>query len=241
MLVRHAEAVAPSDPHHEENDRPLTDAGRRDAERLAGALAAEAADAIYSSPYPRAVQTVEPFARRVGTEISLVGAPAAGVDGLRVRARGRGIVRRGPAASHRGAGDAPRAPHRLADRGGQPRQPDRTGAPRDRPRPGRLRVLGRHAHAGGLSAPRRRHGLRARTRRLRSRPPASRRRSGAAHGRPSAPPPPSAAPRTTAAALCWRASWPPPPPAWPWAPMPGRSRSRRASSRCRNGSAATIP
>ena len=72
MLVRHAEAVAPSDPRYEENDRPLTDAGRRDAERLAGELAAEAADAIYSSPYPRAVQTVEPFARRVGSEISLV-------------------------------------------------------------------------------------------------------------------------------------------------------------------------
>ena len=35
-------------------------------------LAAEAVAAIYSSPYPRAVQTVEPLARRLGTEISLV-------------------------------------------------------------------------------------------------------------------------------------------------------------------------
>ena len=67
MLVRHAEAVAPSDPRYEENDRPLADGGRREAaERLADELAAEAVAAIYSSPYPRAVQTVEPLARRMG-------------------------------------------------------------------------------------------------------------------------------------------------------------------------------
>ena len=72
VLVRHAEPVAPSDPRYEENDRPLTDAGRRDAERLADRLAADTVDAVYSSPYPRAVQTVEPLARRVGSEINLV-------------------------------------------------------------------------------------------------------------------------------------------------------------------------
>jgi len=72
VLVRHAEAVAPSDPRYEENDRPLTEAGRRDAERLADRLADETVAAIYSSPYPRAVQTVEPLARRLGTEVTLV-------------------------------------------------------------------------------------------------------------------------------------------------------------------------
>jgi broad specificity phosphatase PhoE len=72
VLVRHAEAVAPSDPRYEENDRPLTGAGRREAERLADELADEAVAAVYSSPYPRAVQTVEPLARRLGLEISLV-------------------------------------------------------------------------------------------------------------------------------------------------------------------------
>jgi 2,3-bisphosphoglycerate-dependent phosphoglycerate mutase len=72
VLVRHAEAVAASDPRYEENDRPLSDAGRRAAERLADELATEAVDAIYSSPYTRAVQTVEPLARRTGVEISLV-------------------------------------------------------------------------------------------------------------------------------------------------------------------------
>jgi broad specificity phosphatase PhoE len=83
VLVRHAEAVAPSDPRFEENDRPLAEAGRRDAERLADQLADEAVDAIYSSPYPRAMQTVEPLARRVGAEISLI-------DDLRERLLSRG-------------------------------------------------------------------------------------------------------------------------------------------------------
>jgi len=72
VLVRHAEAVAPSDPRYEENDRPLSEAGRRDAERLADQLADETVAAIYSSPYPRALQTVEPLARRLGTEITPV-------------------------------------------------------------------------------------------------------------------------------------------------------------------------
>lgn len=72
VLVRHAQPVAPSDPRYEQNDRPLAVAGRGEAERLADRLAAEAVTAIYSSPYPRAVQTVEPLARRLGFEISLV-------------------------------------------------------------------------------------------------------------------------------------------------------------------------
>ena len=72
VLVRHAEAVAPSDPRYEENDRPLAGGGHREAQRLADELAAEAVAVIYSSPYPRAVQTVEPLARRLRLEINLV-------------------------------------------------------------------------------------------------------------------------------------------------------------------------
>jgi broad specificity phosphatase PhoE len=72
VLLRHAEAVTPSDPRYEENNRPLAVAGRREAERLADELAVEAVAAIYSSPYPRAVQTVEPLARRLRLEIDLV-------------------------------------------------------------------------------------------------------------------------------------------------------------------------
>ena len=53
VLVRHAEPVAPTDRRYEQNDRPLADAGRRDADRLADQLSAEPVAAIYSSPYPR--------------------------------------------------------------------------------------------------------------------------------------------------------------------------------------------
>ena len=85
VLVRHAEAVAPSDPRYEQNDRPLAGGGHREAQRLSDQLAAEAVAAIYSSPYPRAVQTVEPLARLLGLEISLV-------DDLRERLLSRGAL-----------------------------------------------------------------------------------------------------------------------------------------------------
>jgi 2,3-bisphosphoglycerate-dependent phosphoglycerate mutase len=72
VLVRHAQPVAPTDRRYEQNDRPLADGGRSDADRLAGQLAAGDVHAIYSSPYPRAVQTVEPLARRLGAKIGLI-------------------------------------------------------------------------------------------------------------------------------------------------------------------------
>ena len=122
VLVRHAEAVAPSDPRYEENDRPLAGGGRRDADGWP----------VRSPPKQRMPSTRAPTRARCRrssrwhggrTEISLVddlregcprrlptgGSTAAGVDGLRVRARG-GDLRR---AQRRvtGAVDA-RAPHR---------------------------------------------------------------------------------------------------------------------------------
>jgi 2,3-bisphosphoglycerate-dependent phosphoglycerate mutase len=66
FLVRHAEPVMPGTPGYGEDDRPLTAAGFAAAERLAAALAHEAPAAIYSSPYLRARQTVEPLARSRG-------------------------------------------------------------------------------------------------------------------------------------------------------------------------------
>ena len=72
LLVRHAEPVPPGDPRFEENDRPLSASGRAAADRLALDLAGEPVTAIWSSPYPRARQTVEPLARRVGIEIETV-------------------------------------------------------------------------------------------------------------------------------------------------------------------------
>jgi broad specificity phosphatase PhoE len=72
VLVRHAEPVAATDRRYEQNDRPLAEPGRRDADRLADQLSAEPVAAIHSSPYPRALQTVEPLARRLRTEVGLV-------------------------------------------------------------------------------------------------------------------------------------------------------------------------
>jgi 2,3-bisphosphoglycerate-dependent phosphoglycerate mutase len=65
ILVRHARAIPPGTPGWEgrDNDRPLTDQGRRDADELAIALEPYVIWAIYSSPYARALQTVDPTAR----------------------------------------------------------------------------------------------------------------------------------------------------------------------------------
>ena len=47
-------------------ERPLSEAGRADAERVADLLADRPVDAVVSSPYTRAVQTAEPVAARHG-------------------------------------------------------------------------------------------------------------------------------------------------------------------------------
>ncbi|HXN85188.1 MAG TPA: histidine phosphatase family protein [Candidatus Binataceae bacterium] len=74
ILVRHAEAVAPKDGDgaESERDRPLTGRGIRDAETLAETLRAMKPDAIFSSPYRRAIQTVEPIARQHELPIELI-------------------------------------------------------------------------------------------------------------------------------------------------------------------------
>ncbi len=69
-LVRHAES-APS-PDLPEPEWPLSDAGRVQAEALVPALANLDISAVYSSPYPRAVDTVLPFTTQVGLKITEV-------------------------------------------------------------------------------------------------------------------------------------------------------------------------
>ncbi len=64
LLVRHAESVFSAD-----EARGLTDAGRSAAEELADELEQFHLSAVYSSPYPRAMQTVEPTARRRGLRV----------------------------------------------------------------------------------------------------------------------------------------------------------------------------
>ncbi|MFC9257954.1 histidine phosphatase family protein [Amycolatopsis thailandensis] len=70
VLVRHAESVPPSPGKPDDPDRPLTTAGVAAAELLAPELAAMNPTAVVSSPYRRAVATVEPAARLAGLEVT---------------------------------------------------------------------------------------------------------------------------------------------------------------------------
>jgi phosphohistidine phosphatase len=60
-IIRHADAVPHGDPNYADDDRPLTDLGKRQAESLGKALAERGVkfDIILCSPLPRAQATVE--------------------------------------------------------------------------------------------------------------------------------------------------------------------------------------
>lgn len=66
-FVRHAHSVYSSD----ESGRPLSVMGSADAERICGVLTNENIDIILSSPYKRAIQSVENLAIKVGKEVIL--------------------------------------------------------------------------------------------------------------------------------------------------------------------------
>ena len=72
ILIRHAEPVAAGAPGVSDDDRPLTEAGRAAAEELAAEFDGYGLTAIYSSPYLRAVQTINPLAQRRGLEVQLL-------------------------------------------------------------------------------------------------------------------------------------------------------------------------
>ncbi len=69
ILVRHAQSAP--DPALPERDWPLSELGRRQAAELAPALAELGVDALASSPYQRAIDTLRPYADRVGLEIGV--------------------------------------------------------------------------------------------------------------------------------------------------------------------------
>jgi 2,3-bisphosphoglycerate-dependent phosphoglycerate mutase len=71
VLVRHARAIPSGTPPWTERDdeRPLGEEGLRDADELAFELDPYHFSAVYSSPYPRAVQTVAPTAARRSLEV----------------------------------------------------------------------------------------------------------------------------------------------------------------------------
>jgi broad specificity phosphatase PhoE len=72
ILVRHAEAIPVGSPGWEdrEDERPLSPEGLRAAIELAEELEPYGLTALYSSPYPRARQTIEPLAARRGLGIT---------------------------------------------------------------------------------------------------------------------------------------------------------------------------
>ncbi|GCD11048.1 histidine phosphatase family protein [Clostridium tagluense] len=80
-LVRHAMSSYTSD----ELNRPLSEKGYRDAERIRSILLTENIDTVLSSPYKRAIQTVEGIAKQIGTEIILE-------DGFKERKIAEGLV-----------------------------------------------------------------------------------------------------------------------------------------------------
>jgi len=69
-LIRHAQAVQSAD----EAGRPLTDKGHRDAHYVSRLLDNEKFDVLYSSPYRRAVQTLEPLAKTSGLKVNTIDA-----------------------------------------------------------------------------------------------------------------------------------------------------------------------
>jgi 2,3-bisphosphoglycerate-dependent phosphoglycerate mutase len=69
ILVRHAQSAP--DPALPERDWPLSELGRRQADELAPVLAELGVDALASSPYQRAIDTLQPFADRAGLDISV--------------------------------------------------------------------------------------------------------------------------------------------------------------------------
>lgn len=64
LLIRHCESTGPI-------DDALTPKGQADAMRLAPPLKALGVDAVYSSPYRRAVSTVAPLAALLGVQIQI--------------------------------------------------------------------------------------------------------------------------------------------------------------------------
>jgi 2,3-bisphosphoglycerate-dependent phosphoglycerate mutase len=69
ILVRHAQS-APS-PDLPEADWPLSKAGKRQAEDLAAVLRDHGVNALASSPYARAIATLNPFAQAAGLDIAV--------------------------------------------------------------------------------------------------------------------------------------------------------------------------
>jgi 2,3-bisphosphoglycerate-dependent phosphoglycerate mutase len=72
LLVRHAEPIPIGSPDVADDDRPLTEAGRSAAVELAEELDGWEISAIYSSPYRRALETVQVIGRRRRLDVQVL-------------------------------------------------------------------------------------------------------------------------------------------------------------------------
>jgi 8-oxo-dGTP diphosphatase len=77
-LVRHAKAGSRRDFDGDDRERPLSRAGLDQAAALTLLLGHLPLSHIYSSPYVRCVQTVEPLAKKLGLELTITEALAEG-------------------------------------------------------------------------------------------------------------------------------------------------------------------
>jgi 8-oxo-dGTP diphosphatase len=67
----HMDAIGRNDWQGAADDRPLTDLGRKQAERIADELSREPVDAIFSSPAARCRESLEPLAKRSGRPVQV--------------------------------------------------------------------------------------------------------------------------------------------------------------------------
>lgn len=70
VVVRHGKAKAREHWHRDDDERPLTASGRHRADDLVPLLSAYGVERVVSSPARRCVDTVEPFAHRVGVDLA---------------------------------------------------------------------------------------------------------------------------------------------------------------------------
>lgn len=75
-LVRHAKAGSRGDWDGDDRDRPLSQAGREQAHGITLLLGHLPISKIYSSPYVRCVQTIEPLAHKLGLHVKVTEALA---------------------------------------------------------------------------------------------------------------------------------------------------------------------
>jgi len=70
-LVRHGERATKNYNSRPKLDKGLTPEGREQAELLAGRLQEERIHSLYSSDFPRALQTAQPIARKLGLKVEV--------------------------------------------------------------------------------------------------------------------------------------------------------------------------